>query len=92
MLGLPAHFFGWMATSSSLVLIFVGIPKQILDNYRAKKFEGSKVMQLALIFGYFSWMLYGISKWDMFVAGCNTLAFALGLILCFQMVIYRNAK
>ena len=67
MFGVTKEVFGFLATASSLSLFCFGMPKQIWDNYKTKKCQGSKVLQISLIVVYLFWTLYGFSIRDRFM-------------------------
>jgi uncharacterized protein with PQ loop repeat len=84
---------GFLATMASLIILFVGFPSQIYENYKRKSCEG---LSLPLVFSvslsYSLWSLYGWMKPDKFLICAQTPGVVFGLILIFQLFYYRKKE
>ncbi len=84
---------GVTATISSLTIIALGLPAQIIKNYRRKSCSG---LAPSLVFSaccsYTLWTLYGWTKPDWFLVVAQTPGCALAFILLFQLFRYRKRR
>ena len=82
---------GIMATVASLTIIVLGLPAQIVKNYRRKTCDG---IAPSLIYSacctYTLWSLYGWFKPDWFLIVAQTPGCLLAFILLFQLFYYKN--
>ena len=90
MFGIPAEVYGYIAMASGLGLFSVGVPKQIYDNYKAKRCFGSKVMQVSLGLVYFCWMMYGFALSNNVVIWSNLPGFVVSLVLWSQYLFFPS--
>jgi uncharacterized protein with PQ loop repeat len=83
--------FGLVAAIASLTLVALGLPAQIVKNYRRKSCEGLSPILFSLAFcTYLLWSLYGWTKPDWFLASAQTPGLVLATILLGQMICYRR--
>lgn len=83
-----------MATTIVAVLVkFVGLPDQVIKNYKRKSTEGLSVPFFLLgLLSYALWTFYGILKGDKVVAlGQGAGVLTMGII-AYQIWIYRKRK
>lgn len=84
---------GTLAMLASLVIIVLGIPAQIIKNYRRKNCDG---LAPSLIYSacctYILWTIYAWMKPDWFLVVAQTPGCALSLVLLFQLLYYRKKK
>jgi len=84
-----AGAFGTAATVASLAIVLIGLPAQIVKNYRRKSCEG---LAPPLIYSacctYTLWGLYGWIKPDWFLAAAQTPGCVLAYVLLFQLLHY----
>lgn len=82
---------GIIAALASLSIVLIGLPKQILENYRRKSCEG---LAPSLIYSacctYTLWGIYGWSKPDWFLFASQTPGSILSFILLFQLFKYKK--
>lgn len=82
---------GSLAMLASLVIIVLGIPAQIIKNYRRKSCDG---LAPSLIYSasvtYFLWSMYAWMKPDWFLAVAQTPGCVLSLVLIFQLLRYKK--
>ena len=85
------NIFGTLAAIASLVIALVGLPAQILKNYKKKSCEG---LASSLIYStcitYALWSLYGVSILNWFLIISQTPGFVLSLIVVTQLMIYKQ--
>lgn len=88
------NILGTLAMISSLVMVIVGFPSQIIKNYQRKSCEGvAPNLIYSACSGYTLWTLYGWAKPDWFLAISQTPGCVLSFILLFQIFYYgRNKK
>ena len=85
--------FGTLAVVASLTIIIVGLPKQILRNYRRKSCDGLESLLVWCVFiAYTFWSLYGWTKPDWFIVSAQTPGCILSFILLFQLFCYRKRE
>ncbi|MDO8668824.1 MAG: SemiSWEET family transporter [Candidatus Buchananbacteria bacterium] len=84
---------GLLATLSSLMIVFLGFPAQIIKNYRRKSCDGiAPTLIYSACCGYTLWSLYGWTKPDWFLAIAQTPGCILSFILLFQIFYYRKRQ
>ena len=84
--------FGLLATGFSLAVIFIGMPCQIIKNYKNKSCKGLSLSNMVLVLGCnFSWLAYGLTKNDFALIITNPLNLVLTIIVLVQFYIYRNS-
>lgn len=82
--------FGILAMIASLVITTIGLPAQIIKNYRTKSTAALSLLLLTPVFcAYLLWSLYGWTKPDLFLAVAQTPGCILSVILLGQYVRYR---
>lgn len=91
-----AALIGIIGTTTTIVAIlvkFVGLPDQVIKNYKRKSTEGLSVPFFLLgLLSYALWTFYGILKGDMVVAlGQGAGVLTMGII-AYQIWIYRKRK
>ncbi|OQB06403.1 MAG: MtN3/saliva family protein [bacterium ADurb.Bin212] len=81
---------GILATVASLMIVLLGLPAQIINNYRRKSCEGlAPQLVYAAVCTYTLWAIYGWTKPDLFLATAQTPGCILSLVLLYQLVKYR---
>lgn len=84
---------GYVAAGVSLLLIFVGFPRQILKNHRRKSCEGIDItLAISAFAAYTAWSAYGWSVGDKFLIWSQTPGALLALILLVQFYRYRKSR
>ena len=84
-------FFGTLATVASLVIIVVGLPAQIIKNYRRKSCDGMEPLLVYSAFvAYALWSFYGWTKPDWFIFVSQTPGLLMAFVLVFQLFYYRK--
>lgn len=91
-----AALIGIIGTATTIVAVLVklvGLPDQVIKNYKRKSTEGLSVPFFLLgLLSYVLWTFYGILKGDMVVAlGQGAGVLTMGII-AYQIWIYRNRK
>ena len=82
---------GVLATVSSLTIIVLGLPAQIIRNYRRQSCEGiDPKLIYSICVAYSIWSLYGWAKLDWPLAISQTPGAILAFVLLFQLIIYRR--
>lgn len=85
------HSLGYFAAGVSLLLIFVGFPKQILMNHQRKSCEGIDLTLVISAFAaYVTWSAYGWSVGDKFLMWSQTPGALLAFVLLVQFYLYRK--
>jgi len=93
MFGLPVDVYGTLATIVSVLMVFIGLPKQIRTNYRHKSCNGlDKTLFILVLFAYGTWALYGGAGRNAFLLISNIPGFIFSIVICVQMWIYRGRK
>lgn len=84
---------GILATIASLAIVLLGLPAQIVKNYKRKSCEGiAPSLIYAACFTYTLWSLYGWTKPDWFLAVAQTPGCVLAFIILFQIFYYRKRR
>ncbi len=84
---------GLIAASVSLTLVAIGLPAQIVKNYRRKSCEGLSPILFVLAFcTYLLWSLYGWTKPDWFLASAQTPGLILAIIILGQLIYYGRKR
>ena len=82
---------GFLAMTSSLFIVFMGLPCQIYKNWKRKSTEGlSTGLMIAAVFTYTLWAVYGWWKPVYFLAAAQTPGSILALIIVGQIIYYRG--
>lgn len=82
---------GVLAATASLAIILLGLPAQIIRNYREKTCEGVvPSLVYSITVAYILWAIYGWVKPDWFLVVSQTPGCILSLFLLFQMFYYRK--
>lgn len=83
--------FGVLAVIASLTIVVLGLPKQIIKNYRQKSCDGIEPSLIySICIAYTCWTLYGWTKPDWFLIYSQTPGCILAFILLFQLFYYRK--
>lgn len=84
---------GFLAMLASLTIVLLGLPAQIVNNYRRKSCEG---MDQRLIYSvsitYLLWGIYGAMKPDWFLFASQIPGFALCVVLIYQLFRYKKQE
>ena len=84
---------GWIALVITIVYTGLGMPMQILKNYRKHSAEGLSLLMTTLMFLTFSsWVVYAAVKPDWYLIGPNFLGAVCSLIILVQFWRYRNRE
>ncbi len=84
---------GYIAAGVSLLLVFVGFPKQIFKNYQRKSCDGIDLtLAVSAFAAYTTWGVYGWSVGDKFLIWSQTPGAILSLILLVQFYLYRRNR
>ncbi len=87
------YIIGILAMCSSLTITFIGLPRQIISNYRIKRCNGIvPTLIYTLFINYFLWCLYGWTRPDYFLALSQTPGCILGFVIMFQHFYYKKRK
>ena len=82
---------GVLATIASLMIVVLGLPAQIIQNYRRKSCDGlAPSLIYAACCTYTLWSVYGWTKPDWFLAISQTPGCVLAFVLLVQLIIYRK--
>lgn len=82
---------GILATIASLTIAVLGLPAQIIQNYRHKSCSGLAPSLICTAFcTYTLWCVYGWMKPDRFLAISQTPGCLFAFVLLVQLVIYRK--
>lgn len=82
---------GILATISSLAIVLVGLPVQIIKNYRRKSCDGlAPMLILSALCTYTLWSIYGWTKPDWFLVVSQTPGSMLAFVLLVQLFVYRE--
>ncbi len=84
---------GILATIASLTIVVLGLPAQIVKNYRRKSCDGlAPSLVYSAFCTYTLWSLYGWTKPDWFLVVAQTPGFAISSILLVQLFLYRKRE
>jgi len=85
------EILGYNATIAGLLGVVVGLITQIVKNYRRKSCEGLSLVWILLAgYSYASWLLYGVSRHDIFLVVPQSLGTLCMLIILVQFWLYRK--
>ena len=89
--GFSMSIIGILAAIASLTIIVLGIPAQIIKNYRRKSCDGlDPLLIYSACVAYTLWSLYGWTKPDWFLVVSQTPGCVLAFIILFQFFYYRK--
>ena len=88
-----ADFLGGAATAMGIIVALVGLPAQIVKNYKNKSTKGLSISFWLLAYiNCWLWLSYGSMKavpdWYIIIANIPFLCFA--SIILFQFILYRQ--
>lgn len=84
---------GTLATIASLAIAFLGLPAQIIMNYRHKSCQGiASPLIYSACLTYTLWAIYGWVKPDWFLFVADAPGCVLAFILLFQLFHYRKKE
>lgn len=82
---------GYIAAGISLIVIFVGFPRQAIKNYRRKSCEGVDLTLVSSAFAaYTAWSTYGWSIGNDFLFWSQTPGAVFTAIILLQFYFYRK--
>lgn len=82
---------GIIATIASLTIVLLGLPAQIIKNYRRKSCDGiAPPLIYSACCSYMLWSLYGWTKPDWFLIIAHTPGCILAFVLLFQLLHYKK--
>jgi uncharacterized protein with PQ loop repeat len=87
------YILGWLASIGSIVYLSLGLPFQIIKNYRNKSVKGvSLVFVVFMVISIALWLAYAWTKEprDWFIFGSNFPGLIFALILLSQFAIYKE--
>lgn len=85
------NLLGVFAVLASLTIIVLGIPAQIVKNYRRRSCEGiDRKLIYSVSVTYLAWALYAWFKPDWFLFASQVPGFLLCLVMMYQFWLYRN--
>lgn len=85
------NILGNNAVFAGLLGVVIGLVTQIIKNWKRKSTEGLSFWWVFLAgYSYFSWLIYGIFKRDIFLTIPQTLGSFCMVIILFQFWIYRK--
>ena len=85
------NLIGILAVTASLTIVLLGLPAQIVKNYRRKSCDGlAPSLIYSSVCTYALWSIYGWTKPDWFLMVAQTPGCILTLILLFQLFHYRK--
>ena len=84
---------GLIATGVTLIYLGLGLPAQIIKNYKGKSVEGlSKFLYIALFLTAVSWITYAILKPDYYILVSNIPGVIAGGIILIQFCLPSYSK
>ena len=83
---------GTLATVASLTIIMIGLPAQIVRNYRRKHCDISPSLVFSAVCSYTLWSLYGWTKPDWYLATALTPGSLLAIVLLVQLIYYGQEE
>ncbi len=83
---------GVLATIASLTITVLGLPAQIISNYKLKRCGLAPVLVYSACATYILWSLYGWTKPDWFLVTAQTPGCLLAIILVVQLHYYGNGR
>jgi len=84
-----AHLFGRLAMSASLLVVFIGFPHQIWQNFVTKSAKGlSFLIIISACVVYPLWAIYGALKFDWYLIVPQTTGTILAYVLLAQKIYY----
>jgi MtN3 and saliva related transmembrane protein len=87
------EIIGIIATVITTVYTVLGIPSQLIKNYKNKSVTGvSLFMSIMLVFVFLSWVLYALVKEDYYILISNAPGFIGSMILILQFYFYKKTK
>lgn len=87
------QILGYNATLAGLLGVVIGLVTQIIKNWRRKSCEGLSLWWIALAgYSYFAWLMYGISRNDIFLTVPQSIGTLCMVIILFQFWLYRKNK
>ncbi|HJO95623.1 MAG TPA: SemiSWEET family transporter [Victivallales bacterium] len=83
--------FGWTASIITIIYTAIGLPAQIIKNFKAGTASGLSLFLFVFLFLTFtSWVVYGIFKPDWFIVVPNGLGAICAFILVCQILYYNR--
>jgi uncharacterized protein with PQ loop repeat len=83
--------FGGLATMASLFIIIIGLPAQIIRNYRNKSTKGiAHSLIYAAAVTYTLWSIYAWTEPNIYLAVSQTPGAILSFVLLWQIIHYRE--
>jgi MtN3 and saliva related transmembrane protein len=87
------NFLGWIASMITVVYTTLGLPAQIVKNFKSHSTAGLSLVLFTFLTGTFvSWVLYGIVKPDWFIVVPNGLGALCGCVIVGQIIYYQARK
>lgn len=88
-----SEYLGFTAMIISVLASSIGLPMQIIKNYRRKDCEGLSLGLVIMTFlAYSIWSAYGFSKPDWFLAYSQLPGSALCFVILIQFYCYRTNR
>lgn len=85
------EILGHNAALAGLMGVIAGLTTQIYKNWKIKSCEGLSLLFICLGgYSYFSWLMYGAFKGDIFLVIPQTLGTICMITILFQFWIYRK--
>jgi uncharacterized protein with PQ loop repeat len=87
------HIVGFLTIASSLSVKLIGLPHQIIENYKRKSTEGVSTPNHATgLFAYICWTLYGYLNYDLVVILGQFVGILTEGIVVLQIIVYRKDR
>ena len=82
---------GYNAAVAGLLGVVIGLVTQIIKNWQRKSCEGLSLWWIGLAgYSYFSWLIYGIFRKDIFLCIPQTLGTLCMIVILYQFWLYRK--
>jgi len=87
------QILGSNAVVAGLLGVVVGLITQVFKNFKRKSCEGLSFTWIMLAgYSYFSWLIYGVAKQDIFLTIPQSLGTLCMVIILIQFWVYRKKK
>ena len=85
------QILGYNASLAGLLGVVIGLVTQVIKNWRRKSCEGLSLWWITLAgYSYFSWLMYGFFRQDIFLTIPQSLGTLCMIIILGQFWIYRK--
>lgn len=82
---------GWIASVITVIYTAIGLPTQIVKNFKIRSGEGlSLFLFIILLLTFISWVVYGLAIFNWFIIIPNGFGGICSMILTIQIIYYKT--